>query len=207
MTRFLQGATGTSFIDASMRELFLSGYTSNRLRQNVASFLVKHLGVDWRYGAEWYECMLVDYDLSSNWCNWAYVAGVGNDPREARVFNPVKQAHDYDPQGEYVKTWMEELRSLNDPEIIFQPWKMEGRLKAELKLTGQELVEQPLRRIEFHVGRSRGGGRGGGKEGKAGGSRGGAGANGGFHGRGRREKSRGQSRRGKLDRANEFVDQ
>ena len=91
VSRFLDGTTGTGFIDASMRELFLTGYTSNRLRQNVASFLAKHLGIDWRIGAEWYECMLVDYDLSSNWGNWQYTAGVGNDPRETRVFNPIKQ--------------------------------------------------------------------------------------------------------------------
>ncbi|KAL8821887.1 MAG: hypothetical protein Q9191_007221 [Dirinaria sp. TL-2023a] len=89
--RFLEGATGNGFIDASMRELFLTGYTSNRLRQNVASFLAKHLGIDWRIGAEWYECLLIDYDVSSNWGNWQYNAGVGNDPRETRTFNPVKQ--------------------------------------------------------------------------------------------------------------------
>ena len=91
VSRFLKGKTGLSFIDASMKELFLTGYTSNRLRQNVASFLAKHMGIDWRIGAEWYESMLCDYDLSSNWGNWQYNAGVGNDPREARVFNPVKQ--------------------------------------------------------------------------------------------------------------------
>lgn len=91
VNRFLEGTTGIGFIDASMRELFLTGYTSNRLRQNVASFLAKHLGIDWRIGAEWYESLLCDYDLSNNWGNWQYNAGVGNDPREARVFNPVKQ--------------------------------------------------------------------------------------------------------------------
>ena len=91
VNRFLEGTTGTGFIDASMRELFLTGYTSNRLRQNVASYLAKHMGVDWRVGAEWYESLLTDYDLSSNWGNWQYNAGVGNDPREARTFNPVKQ--------------------------------------------------------------------------------------------------------------------
>lgn len=93
--RFLEGTTGMGFIDASMRELFLTGYTSNRLRQNVASFLAKHLGIDWRIGAEWYESLLCDYDLSNNWGNWQYNAGVGNDPREARVFNPVKQVHQF----------------------------------------------------------------------------------------------------------------
>lgn len=208
VTRFLEGTTGTGFIDASMRELFLTGYTSNRLRQNVASFFSKHLGIDWRFGAEWYESLLVDYDLSSNFGNWQYVAGVGNDPREARVFNPVKQAHDYDNQGDYVKNWVVELRSLNDPQLIFQPWKIDDEKKAEMNLAGTEWVEQPLRKIEFNTRRSagRGGRRAGGKGGKAGGSQGGAGGGAGYHGRGRGEKSRGQSRKGKLDGANEFVD-
>lgn len=97
VSRFLEGTTGNGFIDASMRELFLTGYTSNRLRQNVASFLAKHLGIDWRIGAEWYETLLADYDVSSNWGNWQYNAGVGNDPRESRTFNPVKQVRESFP--------------------------------------------------------------------------------------------------------------
>ena len=60
---------------------------SNRGRQNVASFLVKDLGLDWRMGAEWFESQLIDYDVCSNWGNWNYVAGIGNDPRENRYFN------------------------------------------------------------------------------------------------------------------------
>ncbi|TAQ88712.1 hypothetical protein B7494_g2951 [Chlorociboria aeruginascens] len=100
--RFLNGTTGMGLIDASQRELFHTGYTSNRARQNVASFLSKHLHLDWRIGAEYYESTLVDHDVNSNWGNWQYVAGVGNDPRgEARIFNPVKQAFDYDAKGEY----------------------------------------------------------------------------------------------------------
>ncbi|CAD6587405.1 MAG: hypothetical protein ASARMPREDX12_002833 [Alectoria sarmentosa] len=162
VTRFLEGTTGTGLVDASMKELFLTGWTSNRSRQNVASFLAKHLGIDWRVGAEWYESLLVDYDLSSNWGNWEYLAGVGNDPREARVFNPVKQAFDYDPQGDYVKHWVVELRSLDDPQLIFQPWKMDADKKVELRVAGKAFVEQPLRKIEYHVGRNvgRGGGTG-----------------------------------------------
>jgi len=120
-----------------------------------------------------------------------------------------RQAHDYDPQAEYVKNWVEELRSLNDPQIIFQPWKMPEEKKKELGLEGNEWVEQPLKRIEFHVGRNsgRGGGRSGRKGGVAGGSRGGGGGGGGggFYGRGRGEKSRGQNRRGKMDRAQEMM--
>ena len=207
VSRFLEGTTGTGFVDASMRELFLTGYTSNRLRQNVASFLSKHLCIDWRIGAEWYESCLVDYDLSSNWGNWQYVAGVGNDPREARVFNPVKQAYDYGG-GEYVKNWIMELRALDDPEILFQPWKMSTDLKAELKLVGQEIVEQPLIKINYHVSKyaSKGGGRVGGKGGNAGGSSADSGGGAGYHGRGRGQKSRGQRRKGQLDRENDLID-
>ena len=205
VTRFMEGTTGNGFIDASMRELFLTGYTSNRLRQNVASFLAKHLGIDWRIGAEWYECLLTDYDLSSNWGNWQYNAGVGNDPRETRTFNPVKQGFDYDPNGDYVKTWVSELRDLDDPTVLFQPWKLDETKRKEMGLDGVEMVENPLKRIEFHVGRggNRGRGRGGGKGGSAGGSRGGGrgrGDGGGFRGRGRRDRPRGQMRKGNLER-------
>lgn len=182
------------------------GYTSNRLRQNVASFLAKHLGIDWRIGAEWYECLLIDYDLSSNWGNWQYNAGVGNDPREARVFNPVKQAFDYDPKGDYVKMWVEELRGLDDLQMLFQPWKMDEDTRKERKLEESEMVREPLKRIDFHVKRGgNGGGRGrGGKGVWRGSSRGGGGGANGFSGRGRGEKFRGQSRRGKMDQARDM---
>lgn len=181
--RFLEGITGTGLIDASQRELFLTGYTSNRARQNVASYLAKHLQIDWRIGAEWYEFLLADYDVSSNWGNWQYTAGVGNDPRgEARVFNPVKQAFDYDPHGDYIKAWVPELRSLDDPGQIFQAWKVPDDRRQELGLTGLEWIERPLKRIEYRSGSGRGGGRGG--RGSRGG--GGGGGNQGGHGRSNR---------------------
>jgi deoxyribodipyrimidine photo-lyase len=100
------GETGVPLIDANMKELLQTGYMSNRGRQNVASFLVKDLQIDWRWGAAWFESQLIDYDVCSNWGNWLYVAGVGNDPRENRYFNILKQASNYDPKGEYVKHWL-----------------------------------------------------------------------------------------------------
>ena len=106
------GRTGVPFIDANMREIALTGYMSNRGRQNVGSFLVNDLKVNWQYGAEYFECMLVDYDTSSNWGNWNYIGGVGNDPREDRYFNILSQAKRYDPHGEYVKLWIPELAYL-----------------------------------------------------------------------------------------------
>ena len=103
------GETGVPLIDANMKELLETGYMSNRGRQNVASFLVKDLQIDWRWGSAWFESQLLDYDVCSNWCNWLYVAGVGNDPRENRYFNILKQATNYDLKGEYVKHWLPEL--------------------------------------------------------------------------------------------------
>ena len=162
--RFLRGTTGTGLIDASQRELYLTGYTSNRARQNVASYLAKHLGINWKLGAEWYESMLVDYDLSSNWGNWQYVAGVGNDPRgEARVFNPIKQSNDYDREGKYVRMWVEETRKLDNPQEVFQCWKVDSQRRSEVGLDGNEGCESPLVKIDFRVGGK--GGRGGGKYG------------------------------------------
>lgn len=178
LRRWLEGTTGTGLVDASMRELYLTGWTSNRARQNVASYLAKHLGLDWRLGAEWYECALVDHDVSSNWGNWQYVAGVGNDPREGgggRKFNPVKQADDYDPKGEYIAAWIPQLRGLG-PEETFQCWKASEDVKKGHELTGLEMVEKPLVRISYNVRRGGGGGRGGGRG--RGGHRGGHGGRG-----------------------------
>ncbi len=104
-----EGKTGLPFIDANMRELKLTGFMSNRGRQNVASFLVKDLHVNWQMGAEYFESMLVDYDPCSNYGNWNYIAGVGSDPRENRHFNIVTQALRYDPDGAYAKLWLPEL--------------------------------------------------------------------------------------------------
>jgi deoxyribodipyrimidine photo-lyase len=107
--QWCSGHTGFPLVDANMRELLATGFMSNRGRQNVASFLTKNLGIDWRWGAEWFESHLIDYDVASNWGNWNYTAGVGNDARGWRFFNIYKQAKDYDPQGDYVKLWLPEL--------------------------------------------------------------------------------------------------
>jgi deoxyribodipyrimidine photo-lyase len=100
------GKTGNDFIDANMNELRLTGFMSNRGRQNVASFFIHEMQQDWRIGARYFEEQLIDYDASSNWGNWAYLAGVGNDPRSGRQFNIEKQAKDYDSNRAYRNLWL-----------------------------------------------------------------------------------------------------
>jgi deoxyribodipyrimidine photo-lyase len=117
------GTTGFPLIDANMQELAATGFISNRGRQNVASFLTKNLGIDWRMGAEWFESLLLDYDVCSNWCNWNYTAGVGNDARGFRFFNILKQSKDYDPDGKYVKHWLPALNKLPSSKV-HEPWKL-----------------------------------------------------------------------------------
>ncbi|XP_078443752.1 cryptochrome 3 [Wolffia australiana] len=106
------GRTGYPLIDANMKELSATGFMSNRGRQIVCSFLVRDMGVDWRMGAEWFETCLLDYDPCSNYGNWTYGAGVGNDPREDRYFSIPKQAQTYDPDGDYVAYWLPELKGV-----------------------------------------------------------------------------------------------
>lgn len=103
--RWCQGETSEAFVNAHMNELQLTGFMSNRGRQNVASYLCHDLHLDWRWGAAWFEHALIDYDVCSNWANWLYIAGVGNDPREHRYFNIAKQAARYDPKGDYTRYW------------------------------------------------------------------------------------------------------
>lgn len=100
------GTTGEPFVDAGMRELHVTGQLSNRARQNVASWLARTAGIDWRLGAAWFESQLIDFDVGPNWGNWQYVAGVGNDPRN-RTFDVRAQADRYDPDGRYRALWVE----------------------------------------------------------------------------------------------------
>ena len=107
LERWRTGTTGDDFVDANMRELLFTGFISNRGRQNVASYLVHQLKQDWRKGAAWFESLLIDYDVCSNYGNWMYAAGVGNDPRD-RIFNTRKQASMYDGDGGYRRLWLEQ---------------------------------------------------------------------------------------------------
>ncbi len=118
-----EGKTGYPLVDANMQEIAATGFMSNRGRQNVASFLTKNLGINWHWGAEWFESLLIDYDVCSNWGNWNYTAGVGNDARGFRFFNITKQAKDYDPNGEYVKHWLPVLANVPAAKV-HEPWRL-----------------------------------------------------------------------------------
>lgn len=100
-----QGCTPYPLVNACMKQLNHTGYMSNRGRQLVASCLVHELGIDWRFGAAYFEQQLIDFDVASNWGNWQYLAGVGADPRGHRRFDLAKQAQQYDPSGEFVRQW------------------------------------------------------------------------------------------------------
>lgn len=114
---WVEGQTGYPIVDAAMRELAATGWTSNRARQIVASFFTKNLFLDWRWGAAYFETQLIDYDVYSNWGNWLYQAGVGTDGRGFRWFDPVRQAKLYDTDGSFIRMWVPELRSLSAPRI------------------------------------------------------------------------------------------
>lgn len=141
-----EGQTGYPLIDANMRELKTTGFMSNRGRQNVASFLSKNLGINWQMGAQWFESLLIDYDVCSNWGNWNYTAGIGNDARGFRYFNIPKQSKDYDYQGDYLRHWLPEIAAING-EKIHEPWKLSLQEQKQLKI--QLGVDYPLPMVDF----------------------------------------------------------
>ena len=108
-----EGRTGYPFVDAGMRQLLVEGWVHNRVRMVVASFLVKDLHLWWRLGARWFMERLRDGDLASNQHGWQWVAGSGTDPAPFfRIFNPVTQGEKFDPNGDYVRRYVPELRHL-----------------------------------------------------------------------------------------------
>ena len=118
-----EGRTGYPLVDAGMRQLTGQGWVHNRARMVVASFLTKHLLVDWREGARFFLQHLMDGDLPANNGGWQWVAGTGTDAAPYyRIFNPVTQAEKFDPDGDYIRRWVPELAKLQPP-AIFAPWQ------------------------------------------------------------------------------------
>lgn len=122
LVKWQKGQTGYPIIDAGMRELWQSGWMHNRVRMIVASFLVKNLRIHWLEGAKWFWDTLVDADLASNSASWQWVAGCGADAAPYfRIFNPVLQGKKFDPEGEYVRRYVPELKNLPN-KYIHEPW-------------------------------------------------------------------------------------
>lgn len=153
LQRWQRGETGYPLVDAGMRELLKTGWMHNRVRMTAASFLVKHLLIDWREGLRWFADTLVDADQAVNAVNWQWVAGCGADAAPwFRIFNPVLQGQKFDPQGEYVKQWLPELGQL-PARFVHAPWKAP---QAVLRAAGVRLgATYPRPIIDHELARDR----------------------------------------------------
>ena len=137
-----RGMTGYPIVDAGMRQLWQTGWMHNRVRMIVASFLIKHLLIDWRTGMDWFWDTLVDADFANNSVSWQWVAGCGADAAPYfRIFNPILQGKKFDVKGDYVRKFVPELAGLS-PEYIHEPWTAPADMlkKANIKL-GQTYPE------------------------------------------------------------------
>ncbi len=132
--KWKEGKTGYYLIDAGMRELKETGYIHNRVRLNCASFLVKDLHIDWRYGERYFAIKLMDFELASNVGNWQWVAGTGVDAAPYfRIFNPILQQKKFDPNLEYSKKWIKELESMDYPQPMIQHEESKNKILDYIK--------------------------------------------------------------------------
>ncbi len=139
-----RGRTGYPIVDAGMRELWRTGWMHNRVRMIGASFLVKHLLIDWRHGETWFWDTLVDADPANNAGNWQWVAGSGFDAAPYfRIFNPVIQGERFDADGAYVRRWVPELARLPD-RYLHKPWETPANILAEAGVRLGETYPLPI---------------------------------------------------------------
>ena len=128
-----------------MRQLLTTGWMHNRVRMIVASFLVKDLHIEWQHGADWFEKHLTDFDVASNSHGWQWTAGCGTDASPYyRVFNPVMQGYKFDPEGNYVRKFIPELRNIPGPEV-HEPWLLLSSLSEGYPAP---IVDHALERVE-----------------------------------------------------------
>ena len=139
-----EGRTGYPLVDAAMAQINQTGYMHNRLRMVVGSFLVKDLGVDWRWGERYFAEQLNDFDLSANNGGWQWVSSSGCDAQPYfRIFNPVSQSERFDPQGSFIRRYLPQLAQLPN-KALHAPWTAKP---LELQMAGIELgrdYPQPL---------------------------------------------------------------
>lgn len=141
------GETNLPLVDATMKELYATGYCSNRVRQNVASFLTKDLEIDWRAGAELFQFLLDDHCVGANWGNWLYFSGVGPDPKQ-RHFRTISQALKYDRNGHYVFKWLPELHSISGDEAFLRPWDFSDNWGQPIVSPETQYIWQDLERLK-----------------------------------------------------------
>lgn len=138
------GRTGYPLVDAGMRELWQTGFMHNRVRMVVASFLCKHLLIDWRAGQRWFWDTLLDADLANNACSWQWVSGSGADASPYfRIFNPIIQGKKFDKAGEYIRQWVPELAQLPD-RYLHEPWLAPEAILAEHGVVMDDTYPLPI---------------------------------------------------------------
>ena len=143
-----EGMTGVPFIDACMRQVNATGYMSNRGRQNVASFFVFELELDWRLGAAYFEEVLIDHDVASNYGNWLAAANLLGGRKNR--FNITKQSMDYDPEGRFIRKWVPELQNVPISKL-FEPWKMSHKEMSKARcLIGEDYPENMVELIGWN---------------------------------------------------------
>ncbi len=146
-----KGRTGYPIVDAGMRQLWETGWMHNRVRIIVASLLLKHLLQDWKAGARWFWDTLVDADLASNTLGWQWSGGCGADAAPYfRVFNPITQGKKFDPEGDYVRRYVPELKHL-DAAYIHEPWEAPEHLLKKANIELGKNYPKPI--IEHKAGR------------------------------------------------------
>ncbi len=144
LTAWQKGQTGYPMVDAGMRQLWQTGWMHNRVRMIVGSFLVKHLLIDWRDGEDWFWDTLVDADTANNPASWQWVAGSGADAAPYfRIFNPMSQGEKFDPNGDYVREWVPELKDL-PTKYIHEPWEAPKEKLRSANVTLGETYPKPI---------------------------------------------------------------
>ncbi|MGB0907657.1 MAG: cryptochrome/photolyase family protein [Maricaulaceae bacterium] len=144
LTAWQRGRTGYPFVDAGMRQLWDTGWQHNRVRMVTASFLIKHLLIDWREGEKWFKDTLLDYDPASNAASWQWVAGSGADASPYfRIFNPFTQGEKFDPEGTYVRRFVPELANM-PKKYIHRPWEAPTHILAQAGVKLGETYPRPI---------------------------------------------------------------
>ena len=153
LSAWQRGATGYPIVDAGLRQLWTTGWMHNRVRMITASFLIKHLLIDWRQGEEWFWDTLVDADPANNAASWQWVAGSGADAAPYyRIFNPVTQGLKFDPNGDYVRRWIPEIAKLANSDI-HEPFKADPQALRRAGIALGETYPRPI--VELDAGRRR----------------------------------------------------